>query len=74
MLLILLVGTVNSAFASPELNMVNLGEYHTSSGGLIKNVKLGYRTMGTLNADKSNVVLWPTWFTGTSEDVFTSGT
>jgi homoserine O-acetyltransferase len=36
------------------------------SGELIKPCKIGYRTFGTLNADKSNVVLVPTWFTGNS--------
>jgi homoserine O-acetyltransferase len=33
---------------------------------LVKPCKIGYRTFGTLNADKSNVVLVPTWFTGNS--------
>jgi homoserine O-acetyltransferase len=30
---------------------------------------LGYRTFGTLNAAKSNTVLFPTWFGGTSEQL-----
>jgi homoserine O-acetyltransferase len=30
---------------------------------------LGYRTFGNLNEDKSNVVLWTTWFTGTTADI-----
>jgi homoserine O-acetyltransferase len=29
--------------------------------------------VGKLNTDKSNVVLWPTWFSGTSENVISSG-
>ena len=30
---------------------------------------MGYRTFGTLNADRSNAVLFPTWFSGKSEDL-----
>ncbi|MDX2267162.1 MAG: alpha/beta hydrolase [Bryobacter sp.] len=32
-------------------------------------LKIGYRTYGTLNADKSNVILFPTWFNGKSGDL-----
>jgi len=28
-----------------------------------------YRTVGKLNADSSNIILWPSWFDGTSEDI-----
>jgi homoserine O-acetyltransferase/O-succinyltransferase len=30
---------------------------------------LGYRTWGTLNADQSNAILWPTWFSGNSNNI-----
>jgi homoserine O-acetyltransferase/O-succinyltransferase len=30
---------------------------------------LGYRTWGTLNADQSNAILWPTWFSGNSANI-----
>lgn len=30
---------------------------------------IGYRTAGTLNEDRSNAVLFPTWFSGTSVDL-----
>jgi len=57
-----------------ELKVAQLGHFRTSNGEVIKDLKMTYRTIGTLNADKSNVVLWPTWFTGTSEDVINTGT
>ena len=38
------------------------------SGQVIAPCKIGYRTYGTLNPDKSNALLVPTWFTGTSEE------
>jgi homoserine O-acetyltransferase len=36
------------------------------SGQVIAPCIIGYRTYGTLNEDKSNVLLVPTWFTGNS--------
>src|SRR5262249_54888215 len=30
---------------------------------------LGYRTLGKLNADKSNAILWPTWLGGRTADL-----
>lgn len=38
------------------------------SGESIAPCRIGYRTFGTLNADKTNAVLIPTWYTGTSAD------
>ncbi|HKI12997.1 MAG TPA: alpha/beta fold hydrolase [Candidatus Acidoferrum sp.] len=31
--------------------------------------RIGYRTLGKLNADKSNAVLWPTWLGGKTDDL-----
>lgn len=31
--------------------------------------RLGYRTLGKLNVEKSNAVLWPTWLGGRTEDL-----
>ena len=36
------------------------------SGESIAPCRIGYRTFGTLNADKTNAILVPTWYTGTS--------
>ena len=43
------------------------------SGETLLDAKLAYRTAGTLDARKANAILFPTWFTGTSEDLFTTG-
>ena len=45
-----------------------LGDFRLESGEQIRNLRLGYRTFGRLNSDKSNVVLVPTWFSGTTSD------
>jgi homoserine O-acetyltransferase len=46
-----------------------LGDFRLESGEHIHDCRLGYRTFGRLNSDKSNVVLFPTWFTGTTSDL-----
>lgn len=45
----------------------DLGNFKLVSGEIIYHCKIGYRTFGTLNDDKSNAVLFPTWFGGKSE-------
>ena len=78
-LLVVLVFSIEQAFARSELLEVselkigNIGDFKTTNGGVIKDCKVAYRTLGSLNADQSNAVLWPTWFTGTSEDLLTNG-
>jgi homoserine O-acetyltransferase len=62
-----------NSFSQSEQKFAHLGDFTTTEGKLIKDCKIGYRTVGELNANKSNVVLWPTWFTGTSEHVFSFG-
>jgi homoserine O-acetyltransferase len=46
-----------------------LGDFKLESGAIIRNCRLGYRTFGKLNGAKSNAVVFPTWFTGTSEEL-----
>jgi len=53
---------------SPQ-QFADLGELKLESGAVIHGCKLGYRTLGTLNAAKSNAIVFPTWFTGTSADL-----
>lgn len=44
-----------------------LGDFVTESKQIIRQCRIGYRTVGKLNADKSNAVLFPTYFTGQSD-------
>ena len=67
-LFILLVWT-GLTFAQSELQLVNIGDFTTTNGSIIKDCKVGFRTMGKLSHDKSNVILWPSWFDGTSENI-----
>jgi homoserine O-acetyltransferase/O-succinyltransferase len=43
-----------------------IGDYPLENGQLLKGCRLGFRTFGKLNADKSNAIMVPTWFSGTS--------
>lgn len=47
----------------------DLGVCKLVSGQQIEHCRLGYRTYGKLNADRSNAVLFPTWFGGTTEQL-----
>ena len=46
-----------------------MGNFKLVNGESIYKCKVGYRTFGTLNADKSNAVLYPSWFGGKSESL-----
>ena len=43
----------------------NLGDVKLQSGETLLSAKLVYKTYGSLNADKSNVIVLPTFYTGT---------
>lgn len=51
------------------LQFADLGDFELRSGKVIHDFRLGYRTFGTLNSDKSNVILWPSWLGGTTKDL-----
>lgn len=71
--LIALCACTLPAFARNELKddlrFAELGDFQLESGERIRNCRIGYRTLGTLNADKSNAILFPTWFSGKSEQL-----
>ncbi|HYJ09928.1 MAG TPA: alpha/beta fold hydrolase [Polyangiaceae bacterium] len=46
-----------------------IGDLPLVSGETIKDCQVEYRTLGVLNADKSNVVVWATWFSGITKDL-----
>ncbi len=54
---------------TPPLQYAELGACKLDSGLTIRDCRVGYRTYGTLNASKSNAILFPMWFTGRSGDV-----
>ncbi|MBB6004075.1 alpha/beta hydrolase [Arcicella rosea] len=63
--IITLLLLVQSAYA--QQRYYQIGDFQLENGQVLKDCKIGYRTFGKLNAGKSNAVLVPTWFTGTSQ-------
>lgn len=47
----------------------SLGDFKLESGETIRDCRIGYRTYGNLNSGKSNALLFPTWFSGTTEQL-----
>ncbi len=60
------------AAADGQQQFADLGVCKLVSGQQINHCRLGYRTWGKLNAQRSNAVLFPTWFSGTSADLAAS--
>lgn len=52
-----------------QQKFASLGDLKLVSGEVLRDCRIGYRTYGQLNADKSNVILFPTWATGTTEQL-----
>lgn len=51
-------------FAGSSIKFANLGDFPLENGQVIQACRIAYRTAGKLNADSSNVVIYPTWFSG----------
>jgi homoserine O-acetyltransferase len=57
-----------ASFAA-EQQFADLGDLKLENGGVIKNCRMGYRTFGTLNRDRSNVVVYLMWAGGKTEQL-----
>jgi homoserine O-acetyltransferase len=51
------------------LQFADFGDCQLESGVVLRDCRVGYRTFGTLNSDRSNAVLVPTSFSGTTKDL-----
>ena len=56
-----------------ELKTINIGTLPLGKGGIIEDCRIAYRTFGQLNDNKTNVMLFPTWYGGTSQDLIDFG-
>jgi homoserine O-acetyltransferase/O-succinyltransferase len=52
-----------------EQKFADLGDFKLVSGETLRGARIGYRTFGKMNADRSNVVVFPTWAGGTTEEL-----
>jgi homoserine O-acetyltransferase len=52
-----------------EQQFAALGDFKLRSGEVIRDCRIGYRTFGKLNEQKSNAIVFPTWASGTTEQL-----
>lgn len=69
---LLLLLLLAPAAAAQEQQFARLGDFKLESGEVIRDCRVGYRTFGALNADRSNAVLFPTWASGTTEQLMSN--
>ncbi len=68
-LIVLLLIFLTAPILAGNQQFADLGDFQLENGQVIKECRLGYRTFGKLNSSRSNAVLFPTWFGGTSEEI-----
>ena len=66
---VVLTLTIFGSLSGQALRFADLGDCQLENDSVIKNCRVAYRTFGALNDDRSNVVLFPSWFSGTTEDL-----
>lgn len=52
-----------------QQQFASLGDFKLESGEVLRDCRVGYRIFGELAPDRSNAILFLTWFRGTSEDL-----
>src|SRR5260221_12524209 len=67
--IVLSSGVAPAAAAPDPPQIASLGDLKLENGQVLRDCKVAYHTFGQLNADKSNAVLFPTWFSGSSSDL-----
>ena len=60
--------TAGALEAQEPAQVASIGPCQFAGGGRISDCRVAYRTFGRMNAERSNVVLIPTWLQGRSED------
>jgi homoserine O-acetyltransferase len=55
--------------AGGDYDVLELGDLPLQHGGTLASAKLGYKLYGRLADDRSNAILFPTWYTGTHVDL-----
>jgi len=51
-----------------DYEIFELGDVALQRGATLRGAKLAYKTYGTLNAQKSNAIVYPTWYSGQHYD------
>ena len=64
-----LSGSAQQSSTDGKQQYAALGACKLVSGKQIAGCFIGYRTWGKLNAQRSNAILFPTWFSGRSSNI-----
>lgn len=56
-------------YSQSNLEIAEIGNLKLTSGDVLENCKIGYRIFGQMNDDKSNIIIYLTWFGGTSAEI-----
>jgi homoserine O-acetyltransferase len=66
---LLMTASAQTPPAAGAQQFADIGNLKLQNGEVIRGCRLGYRTFGQLNDDKSNAVLFPTWFGGRTQNL-----
>ena len=47
-----------------EHEIYALGDFKLANGSILPDAKIAYKTWGTLDAKRSNAIVYPTWYSG----------
>jgi len=61
------------ARADSPVRYADLGNFQLENGSVIRDCRVAYLTSGNLNAEKSNIILVPTWLAGTAQEMVDLG-
>ena len=53
--------------SAQDQQFANLGDFKLQSGEVLRDCRIGYRTAGQMNSEKSNILVIPTWAGGKTE-------
>jgi homoserine O-acetyltransferase len=66
-LLLATIFNVSAQSKTDRQQMAAIGDFKLENGSVINDCQIGYRTFGQLNAAKTNGILFPSWYGGTSK-------
>lgn len=67
--IVLLLGWLTAPVFSEPQQFGEIGDLKLVSGEVLRECRVGYRTYGKMNADKSNIIVYPTWANGRTEQM-----
>lgn len=61
------LGAYYSRDVHGDFEIFHAGDFELESGGKLRDLKIAYRTLGTLSEAKDNAILFPSWYSGSSQ-------